>query len=317
MIIRRLVVGLILILFAGVTIGVILGLDDAARVDLAGRLPGSVPASAEPASPATTDSPSATLTAAPTPKVTKTPVPSATRTPTPTASATKPSSPKPTASPKPTKEVTPPAKQPTTSPKKAKKAAKGKPSRYLHGKLTKGRGGTVYLTFDDGPSPYTAQILATLSASGSTATFFHLGANESGFPHADAAIRKQGSKVANHTYDHPDLTRLSAKQLSWQLRHGPKAKCFRPPYGATNVTVGKAIKKAGMREVLWTIDTLDWSRPGVPTLAKTGRLKAVRNGSIILMHDGGGDRSQTVAALPTVIKDLQARGFTLRALPYC
>nr|AIA93908.1 CAZy families CE4 protein [uncultured Kribbella sp.] len=110
---------------------------------------------------------------------------------------------------------------------------------------------------------------------------------------------------------------LTAKQLKWQLRNGPKAKCFRPPYGATNATVQKAIKKAGMRQVLWSIDTLDWTRPGTAKLAKTGRLKAVQNGSIILMHDGGGDRSQTLAALPQLIHDLKARGFTVRALPYC
>ena len=69
--------------------------------------------------------------------------------------------------------------------------------------------------------------------------------------------------------------------------------------------------------MLWDVDTFDWTQPGVSTLAKSGRLKAVRNGSVILMHDGGGDRSQTVAALPTVIRDLHARGFKVRALPSC
>ena len=323
MIIKRMVVSLFLILFAGVTIGVILGLDDAARSDLAGRLPSTDP-TAVPATPSPADVPSPSLTAAakpkPTPLPTAAPTAGPTKAATPRPSATKPGAAKPTASstpkPKPTKQA-PPAKKPTTSPEQAKKAAKKKPSKYLQGKLTKGPGGTVYLTFDDGPSPYTAQILSILSRTGSTATFFHLGVNEGAFPHADAAIRKQGSKVANHSYDHPDLTTRTAAQLKWQLQHGPKAKCFRPPYGATNAKVQKAIKAAGMRQVLWDVDTLDWSKPGVSTLAKTGRLKAVRNGSIILMHDGGGDRSQTVAALPTVIKDLKARGFTVRALPYC
>ncbi len=141
--------------------------------------------------------------------------------------------------------------------------------------------------------------------------------NEPGFPHADARIRAQGSKVASHSYDHPDLTTRTAAQLKWQINHGPKAKCFRPPYGATNKAVRKAIAHAGMREVLWSVDTLDWTRPGVATLAKTGRLKSITNGSIVLMHDAGGDRRQTVSALPTVIADLHARGYRVRALPYC
>ena len=123
--------------------------------------------------------------------------------------------------------------------------------------------------------------------------------------------------MANHSYDHPDLTTRTAAQLKWQITHGPKAKCFRPPYGATNAAVRKAIAKAGMREVLWSVDTLDWTKPGVTTLAKTGRLKSIGNGTIVLMHDGGGDRTQTVAALPRVIADLHARGFKVRALPYC
>ena len=72
-----------------------------------------------------------------------------------------------------------------------------------------------------------------------------------------------------------------------------------------------------MREVLWSVDTLDWTKPGVTTLARTGRLKSIGNGTIVLMHDGGGDRTQTVAALPRVIADLHARGYQVRALPYC
>ena len=196
-------------------------------------------------------------------------------------------------------------------------AKKSPADKYLKGPLQKGSGGTVYLTFDDGPSPYTSSILSILDRTGSTATFFHLGVNEPGFPHADARIRAQGSKVASHSYDHPDLTTRTAAQLKGQITHGPKARCFRPPYGATNAAVRKALAKAGLREVLWSVDTLDWTKPGVTALAKTGRLKSIGNGTIVLLHDGGGDRSQTVAALPRVIADLHARGYQIRALPYC
>lgn len=318
MILRRLTLSLVLVLFASATIGVILGLDDAARGSLASKLPSP----GTPAGPAAPD-PSATrpATKSATAKPTSTPPP----TPRPTLGPTRPSSPpkastppKATSAPRPQTTVAPrptakPSSAPTSAPPKGKAASK----KYLTGPLKKGAGGTVYLTFDDGPGVSTQAILNILSRTSSTATFFHLGVNEPGFRHADARIRAQGSKVASHSYDHPDLTTLTASRLKWQVTHGPRAKCFRPPYGATNKAVRKAIAHAGMREVLWSVDTLDWTRPGVSTLAKTGRLKSVTNGSIVLMHDAGGDRRQTVAALPTVIADLHARGYQVRALPYC
>lgn len=325
MIIRRLMLSLVLVMFASITIGVILGLDDAARGSLADRFPVSGPISASPET-RTTPSVRATAKAKPTPRATPT-APTAPATPPtssrptarPTPKATTP--PKATTAPKPTlpkPTVTkPPAVKPTDAPTSKPPSAKPAANKYLKGPLTKGKGGTVYLTFDDGPGVATPKILAILTRTGSTATFFHLGVNEPFFPHADARIRAQGSKVANHSYDHPDLTSRTPKQLAWQIHHGPNAKCFRPPYGATDSAVRKAIARAGMRQVLWDVDTFDWTKPGVATLAKTGRLKSITNGSVVLMHDAGGDRTQTVAALPTIIADLHARGYQVRALPYC
>lgn len=175
----------------------------------------------------------------------------------------------------------------------------------------------VYLTFDDGPSRYTPQILKVLRDTGSTATFFQLGINRPGQDHTIAAIKAQGSNIANHTYNHPDLTLQSDAEVRRQLLGGPKAKCFRPPYGATNARIRQAVKQAGMSEVLWTVDTLDWQKPGVKAIQRIGKSPQVRNHGIILMHDGGGSREQTVAALPKLIKKLHARGFIARALPYC
>ena len=313
MILRRAVLSLVLVLFAFTTIGIIIGLPESARNELANRLPyvaatGSSSPSAETAAAEPSPSPTPTSAQTPITKPVLTPTPA--RTSPPASPAASPSAVKPRPTAKPTS-------PPTRAPKATKKRAKKQAARYLTGPLRKGAGGTVYLTFDDGPSRYTAAILATLSRTHSTATFFHLGANEGDYPRADASIRAQGSKVGNHSYNHPDLTTLTTAQLAWQLRNGPKAKCFRPPYGAANAKVRIALADAGMREVRWTIDTFDWTRPGTSMLAKTGRLKAIRDGSIVLMHDGGGDRSQTVAALPTIIADLQARGFKVRALPYC
>ena len=317
MILRRAVLLLVLVLFASITIGVIVGLDSSARSAIVGELigsPSAVPTPAEdtpsPPKKVATPKPRATVatpSTAPTPRAT--PAPKASAPAKPTAKPTVPAKPRP--KPTPSKPTSTSGSKPTAPAKKSSSA------KYLKGPLKKGSGGTVYLTFDDGPSPYTPSILSILDRTGSTATFFHLGVNEGGFPHADARIRAQGSKVANHTYDHPDLTTRTAAQLKWQITHGPKAKCFRPPYGATDAAVRKAISHAGLRQVLWDVDTLDWTKPGVTTLAKTGRLKSIGDGSIVLMHDGGGDRTQTVAALPRVIADLQARGYKIRALPYC
>ncbi|MDN5770633.1 MAG: polysaccharide deacetylase family protein, partial [Microlunatus sp.] len=237
MIIRRVVLLLVLALFASISIGVIVGLNSPARSGPDGTLVGS-PSLAAPVAPSESVSPTQTAES----KQTAGPKRSSTSKPT-----TKPK--KSTASTK--ASTTSNNKTKTKTKDKSKKKGKKKGSTYLSGPLKEGSGGTVYLTFDDGPGTFTPKILKILSRSGSTATFFHLGVNERGFPKMDAQIRAQGSRVANHSYNHPDLTRLSASQLRWQLRHGPKAKCFRPPYGATNNTVRKAVGKAGMRQVLW------------------------------------------------------------------
>ena len=296
MIIRRLILSLALILFAAVTIGVILGLDDAARSQLVGPEP--VRPTATIASTTHPDPGTATPSPEPT-----TPPRQTTRTPKPTASSTPGTSTAPptTAPPSPTAKPKPKPK-PTTAPS----TAKPKPG-----------GRIVYLTFDDGPSPYTPQILQILRSTGSTATFFQLGVNTHGQARIEAAIKAQGSNIGNHSYNHPDLTTLSAAQLKWQIAHGPRAKCFRPPYGATNKAVRQAIRRAGAHQVLWDVDTLDWTKPGVKKLERFGASTHVTGGSIILMHDGGGVRDQTVAALPGLIHTLHARGYQIRALPSC
>jgi peptidoglycan/xylan/chitin deacetylase (PgdA/CDA1 family) len=293
MIIRRMVLTVVLILFASVTAGVIVGLDDVARSTLAQRSPTSggtshtVPTTAAPTH-------SRQETATPRPKHTtahpRSAGPSATATTPQPRSSTKPS---------PTRAKPTLTRKPTTQPK---------PRRDR---------GTVYLTFDDGPSPYTPQILKILRNTGSTATFFQLGVNTPGQAHIVTAIRAQGSNIGNHSYNHPDLTTLNATQLRWQIAHGPQARCFRPPYGATNKTVRQAIRRAGAHQVLWDVDTLDWTHPGVKKLENLGARNHVSAGNIILMHDGGGTREQTVAALPGLIHHLRDRGLIVRALPQC
>jgi peptidoglycan/xylan/chitin deacetylase (PgdA/CDA1 family) len=319
-ILRRTVLSLVLLLVAAIAIGVIVGLDDAARSQLVSRLP-AVEVSADPAATAsaTTPTPTPRGTAGAGPAVTPTPTPTApiTATPRPSASTTppagRPAARKPAAR-KPTKPAPTTSTPKKSTPKTGQKSTGQKSTRPGSSPST---GGTVYLTFDDGPGPYTLRVLDVLRRTGSTATFFQLGVNAAGQGRIAAAIRAQGSNIGNHSYDHRDLTRLSPAELRWQIAHGPRSPCFRPPYGATNAKVHGAITRAGAREVLWTVDTLDWSKPGVTKLEKIGGRPTVRRGSIILMHDGGGPRAQTVTALPAIIAQLHARGFTVRALPYC
>lgn len=185
------------------------------------------------------------------------------------------------------------------------------------GQSSGGTAGTVYLTFDDGPGPFTSQVLDILRRTDSTATFFQLGMNRPGYDEVISAIQRQGSNIGNHTYSHVNLTEVDAQEVESQIARGPEAKCFRPPYGAVDAEVQAAISKAGLREVLWDVDSADWSQPGVEKLKKLGADPRIKDGTILLMHDGGDSREQTVVALPSIIGQLQARGFVLRALPYC
>lgn len=187
-----------------------------------------------------------------------------------------------------------------------------------------GRGGkVVYLTFDDGPSPaYTPKVLATLARYGVRATFFEIGQNVAAHPSVTAQVARQGHSVQNHSWSHPDLRKLSAAALNAQVADTDKAiraqtgrtpSCLRPPYGAVNSTVRSKASALGKQVVLWSVDPADWSRPGTAAI-RSRVLNNVRSGSVILLHDGGGDRSQTVAALPEIISTLKARGYGFATL---
>ena len=176
--------------------------------------------------------------------------------------------------------------------------------------------GTVYLTFDDGPHPtWTPRVLSILRKYGVHAVFFELGQNISYYPSITRSLRYYGNLIGNHTWSHPNLTYLSTTSVSWQLNKmewtlGYRPRCVRPPYGATNSRIATIIANRGQRQILWTVDPRDWSRPGTWTIVNRV-LAGVRPGSRILLHDGGGDRSQTVAALDILIPKLRARGYVI------
>ena len=179
------------------------------------------------------------------------------------------------------------------------------------------------LTFDDGPGPYTLRLLRVLRRTQTPATFFEVGVGLEYFHAGTSAIVKLGDPIGDHTETHPDMAELSRAQQQAELlqqtaaigRYGaPFPRLFRPPYGDWNQTTLSLLHKYHMLMVLWSGDTDDWQLPGTHTIVQRA-LKYAKPGAIILMHDAGGNRSETIAALPTVIHDLRARGYKLVTVP--
>jgi peptidoglycan/xylan/chitin deacetylase (PgdA/CDA1 family) len=208
-----------------------------------------------------------------------------------------------------------PTQRPTATPTQTPR-----PAAYAGPPLFSGNGHLpeIALTFDDGPNPiYTPQVLAVLQEYGVKATFFDVGYLVDDYPNLARQEYAAGHVVANHSWSHPELTRLSAAGIRWQLTQGSGAiqaatgvrpVFFRPPYGAINATVVGEADAVGVTTVLWNADPRDWALPGVDVIVDR-ILSQVRNGTIILLHDGGGNRSQTVAALPMIITALEQRGY--------
>ncbi|MCW2924872.1 MAG: polysaccharide deacetylase family protein [Thermoleophilia bacterium] len=187
-----------------------------------------------------------------------------------------------------------------------------------------GAGKRVAITFDDGPNgAATDAILGTLERRGVHATFFVIGQQAANNGARLARMRDAGHVIGNHSWNHADLTKLSDAAVRTQLSDtsdaiehatGSRPTIFRPPYGARNAHLDAIAASQGMRDVIWDVDTVDWSRPGTRAIVDSA-VHDAHDGSIILMHDGGGDRSQTVAAVDQVITGLKARGFELVTVP--
>jgi peptidoglycan/xylan/chitin deacetylase (PgdA/CDA1 family) len=181
----------------------------------------------------------------------------------------------------------------------------------------------IALTFDDGPGPYTPDILAVLRRENVPATFFEVGVLERYFYDSTAAIVAAGDVIGDHTETHPPMSHLSRSDQRAQLleeataieRHGARfPRLFRPPFGMWNATTLALLHRYRMLMVLWTVDTNDYRRPGVAAIVKAA-LSGARPGAIILLHDAGGNRSQTVAALPEIIAGLRRRHYRLVTIP--
>ncbi len=176
--------------------------------------------------------------------------------------------------------------------------------------------GAVGLTFDDGPDPtWTPQILAILARYHAHATFFDIGENVTRDPALTRAEYAAGDGVGNHTETHPDLTTLDAALEGSQIDEASAAirsatghapLCLRPPYDAIDPTVEEVAAQHHETLMLYDVDVRDWTLPGVRAIVARA-LAGARPGAVIDMHDAGGNRSETVAALPLILRGLQAR----------
>src|SRR5437763_364984 len=189
------------------------------------------------------------------------------------------------------------------------------------------QGGTrareVALTFDDGPGPYTPGVLDVLERHHALGTFFAIGRMERYFGESTSRQIRDGDAVGDHTENHRDLARLTRHELREELFEplaraellgDTRPRLFRPPYGSFNALTMRELHALHLLMVLWSVDTGDYLHPGVATIVARA-LEGARPGAIILLHDGAGDRSQTVAALPAIIKRLRARAFDLVTVP--
>lgn len=183
-------------------------------------------------------------------------------------------------------------------------------------------GRDVALTFDDGPSPYTAHLLNLLRAQRVKATFCVVGTQVQQYPKIVARIAREGHALCNHSWHHElDLGRQPIPAIQANLartnaairRAAPGAviRYYRQPGGQWTPNVVAVAKTLGMTPLGWSVDPSDWRKPAAGTITKRV-LRATRAGSIVLLHDGGGDRSGTMAACRTIVPALKKRHHLVR-----
>ncbi len=181
----------------------------------------------------------------------------------------------------------------------------------------------IALTFDDGPGPFTPQVVSVLARENVPATFFAVGVLEKYFHAGTSEIVARGYPIGDHTQSHAPMSKLSkADQRSQIIQEtsavgafgAPFPRLFRPPYGLWSRTTLGLLRTYKMLMVLWTVDTEDYRRPGVAAIVSSA-VQGARPGAIILMHDAGGNRQETVDALPQIISKLRSRGYRFVTIP--
>jgi peptidoglycan-N-acetylglucosamine deacetylase len=181
----------------------------------------------------------------------------------------------------------------------------------------------VALTFDDGPDQRTPAMLDALEKAHAPGTFFQIGRQIAG---REALLRRMladGDAIGDHTWNHADLVRnpgaatdeISRTAAAIRDATGGYLTClFRAPYGSVDDALFALVRGLGMTTIGWNVDPRDWSMPGTGTIVARV-LRAVTPGAIVILHDGGGPRGQTVAAVPRIVAGLRAGGYRLVTVP--
>jgi peptidoglycan/xylan/chitin deacetylase (PgdA/CDA1 family) len=183
----------------------------------------------------------------------------------------------------------------------------------------------VALTFDDGPEEeWTPKVLDILKQKNVKATFFVIGKQVQKYPEMLRRINAEGHIVGDHTFDHADLTKLDAKQVDEEIEKcaliihdtiGKTPRLVRPPFGFHNSTVDNVVYSKGKIIVLWSLDTEDWTGLDAETI-KSRILPKMQNGFIVLQHAGENPKlGGSVQALPDIIDELKAQGYTFVTIP--
>ncbi len=185
------------------------------------------------------------------------------------------------------------------------------------------KGNEVALTFDDGPGPYTQQLVAELNRLKVHATFFAIGNQEQYFSAGTVAEVDSGDVVGDHTETHPMMASLSPHEqyeelfeqmVQVEVLGAKRPRLFRPPYGSFDQTTFKELRHLHLLMILWSVDTADYTQPGTQAIVERA-LAGAKPGAIILMHDAGGTRTETIAALPAIVKGLRKRGLRPVTIP--
>lgn len=183
----------------------------------------------------------------------------------------------------------------------------------------------IALTFDDGPWPNTtSQILATLKKQKVKATFFVIGKHVKLYPQLIKQVVAEGHAIGNHTWSHEYgyySEAAAAQELDETAKlvyktTGVKTALFRPPAGILNNGLVTTAQEKNYAVIMWSVDSKDWRyRGNASSLLVESVLKDAKPGGIVLMHDGGGDRTTTIQALPQIITQLKKQGYTFVTVP--
>ncbi|MGW4891741.1 polysaccharide deacetylase family protein [Kitasatospora sp. NPDC004240] len=257
-----------------------------------------------PSSPSSSSTPSA-HPAPPPPPTSAAPAP-----PSPGSSAPRPSSPPPS--------PLPPSPLPTATPAPPAPPVGGVPTALVTGTASGGR--TVALTFDDGPGNATAAVLDLLAKYGAKATFCLVGQNAAAHPDLVKRILAAGHRLCDHSVSHPQpFAKLPHDKAEYQVAAakdmivkaggpGTRVAWFRAPGGGFTADNQRIAAAHGMRSLSWSVDPRDWSRPGTAAIVAAVQ-RDLRPGGVVLLHDGGGDRTQTVEALRQLLPWLATQGY--------